>query len=100
MSDIIYPVVSVNSICPHCGKELVFIDKFGNKNNDPIYPISKFKCKDCDNEFYIKWVHIDGEEVLVPVPTSHHSIERFEKEIIEFAEKNKRNLDVERVYYL
>ena len=53
-----YPVWFDNkNICVHCGAEnsLFFLDKFGKKTKNSIYPLVGYKCSKCDAEYKIYW---------------------------------------------
>lgn len=92
--NVIYPISFTDGTCPHCGeKSLRFVDKFDHKSKDPIYPANKLVCINCDKEFFIRWIQDnDNKEKMIPLTCSDNMKDKFEKEIIDFAIKNRRKI--------
>lgn len=86
-----YPIYFYGNTCIHCGSNgsLTFVDRMGKETRRPIYPICKMICKECNTEYFVKWIK-NFDETLVPVCVSKDEITKFEKEIVQFAMQNKR----------
>lgn len=52
-----YPILFDYNRCVKCGAEgtLKFVDIFGRKVNQEIYPLEKIKCFNCGAKYGIQW---------------------------------------------
>ena len=80
-------------ICIHCGSDNVRpIDKFNRPTNKNfIYPITKFRCMDCDREYYIKWVK-NSEGKTIPVCCGESDLDKVAKNIINISNNQRRKI--------
>ena len=91
-----YPVYFEDfRICIHCGSNSVrAINRFNKPTNDFkdfIHPISKFRCMDCNREYYIKWVK-DKEGKIIPVCCGESDINKVANDIINISKDKRRIL--------
>lgn len=93
MSEIINPLVFKYQICPSCEAidTLLFIDQYGHKNTNPIYPAIELVCVNCGKQYPIYWNNIEGN--MTPCPGSKDREKEVIEEIIKFSLENMRKLD-------
>jgi hypothetical protein len=79
--------------CIHCGGNNVRpIDKFNRPTNKNfIYPITKFRCMDCNREYYIKCVE-NSEGETVPVCCGESDVDRVVDNIIDISPRKRKNI--------
>ena len=79
--------------CIHCGGNNVRpIDKFNRPTNKNfIYPITKFRCMDCNREYYIKWVE-NSEGKIIPVCCGESDLDKVVENIININTKGRKNI--------
>lgn len=93
----IYPISFTKNMCCACGSAgtLRFEQENGSIVKDPIYSITSIVCEKCNTKYFIKWIPkgMTDNAHLIPITTSTDTIDKFEKEIIEYSQRYKRKLD-------
>jgi predicted Zn-ribbon and HTH transcriptional regulator len=89
----IIPFITSENYCMHCKSEntLVYHDLHGKEYNQLLYPIQYAQCKKCGHIYFMRWVPTENGEVI-PFYDEEDTIDKFSKEIIDYAKTHRRIL--------
>lgn len=91
-----YPIYNLDyKICLKCGKNTVYpCDSRGYQSSDlMIYSVTHMKCKNCGEEYYIKWIpKEEGSEEMIPVCVDASQIDQTVEGIINYSKSLKEDI--------